>query len=506
MSPSNPFFVILAIITVFAGVIPLLVAAVQVLIASTFSLRYLSNSKMRTAAPVNVAIVIPAWNEAPVLRKTVQQMASLRYPKNQLRIYLIDDASTDETGEVMPGLVDEFAPQLVWLRREKGGEGKAHTLNYGLSRILEEGWAEAILITDADVLYTEDSLLQMVRHFADPQIGAVTAYVKEGSEPGTYLNKFIAYEYATAQAVSRRAMNIVGTQACLAGGAQLLRVDVLRQIGGRIDTTTLAEDTVTTFNVQEAGYRVYFEPSAVVWAEEPHTLKGLWGQRLRWGRGNVQVTLKFKNVWLRWWKHPHLGSPFFALTWFAILLQPVLMILATVSLVYIRLLEDSYAFTIFRWLWILSGVIYLLVIAGVWAVDPATFRRTWKEAVLFPGVISTMLIWIAMFPGPAAAAGDMVLDATGMSDQTREQWAFAGSMFMYVWLSVAILVSYLAKTSERIPYVGGFVSRVLLWIGGYGAFLCSITIASIVMHVRKGSTHWVKTEKSGQVMVGGGEK
>ncbi len=49
-----------------------------------------------------------------------------------------------------------------------------------------------------------------VRHFADPEVGAVTAYIKEGSRPANYMNRFIAYEYVNAQAGARRAQNVLG--------------------------------------------------------------------------------------------------------------------------------------------------------------------------------------------------------------------------------------------------------------------------------------------------------
>ena len=81
----------------------------------------------------------------------------------------------------------------------------------------------------------------------------MTAYIKEGSRPANYMNRFIAFEYIGAQAGARRAQNVLGAQACLAGGAQLLRRESLEAIGGEIDTSSLAEDTFTTFNVQLAG-------------------------------------------------------------------------------------------------------------------------------------------------------------------------------------------------------------------------------------------------------------
>ncbi|MFI0242641.1 glycosyltransferase [Streptomyces sp. NPDC016845] len=131
----------------------------------------------------------------------------------------------------------------------------------------------------------------MTRHLATPDVGAVTAYIKEGSgKEGNYLTRYIAYEYITAQAAARRAQNVLGVLACLAGGAQLHSRANLEALGGQIDTTTLAEDTVTTFETQLAGRRVVFDGCATVLAEEPGSPAGLWKQRLRWARGNLQVT------------------------------------------------------------------------------------------------------------------------------------------------------------------------------------------------------------------------
>ena len=114
---------------------------------------------------------------------------------------------------------------------------------------------QALLIMDADVIYEPDSLRMMTRHLADSRVGAVTAYIKEGSRPGNYLTRFIGFEYITAQAAARRAQNVLGAVACLAGGAQLHSRANLEAIGGRIDTTSLAEDTFTTFKTQMAGHR-----------------------------------------------------------------------------------------------------------------------------------------------------------------------------------------------------------------------------------------------------------
>ena len=247
----------------------------------------------------NVAVLVPAWNEAFVIGRTIDTLVGLDYPEDRLRVYVVDDASTDETPDVALAKAAEHPGRVFHLRRAKGGEGKAHTLNHGLRQIRAEGWYEAVLVIDADVIFTFRSLRRMVRHLADPGVGAVTGYIKEGSRPANFMNRFISFEYISAQAGARRAQNVLGAQACLAGGAQLLRRESLEAIGGEIDTSSLAEDTFTTFNVQLSGRRVVFEPHAIVWAEEPRDIAGLWKQRVRWGRGNVQVTLRYRHAWLR---------------------------------------------------------------------------------------------------------------------------------------------------------------------------------------------------------------
>ena len=111
---------------------------------------------------------------------------------------------------------------------------------------------------------------------------------------------------------------MLGVVACLAGGAQLHSRANIEAIGGRIDTGTLAEDTVTTFQTQLAGHRAIFEPHAAVSAEEPMAIAGLWRQRLRWARGNLQVTGRFRGVWFRPGTPGGLGSVSFGLIWFGL--------------------------------------------------------------------------------------------------------------------------------------------------------------------------------------------
>jgi cellulose synthase/poly-beta-1,6-N-acetylglucosamine synthase-like glycosyltransferase len=466
-----------------AGTIPPVVGVYTFVLASTHVLT-LHRQRVAPLFP-RVAVVVPAWNEAAVLSRTLDRLDALEYPREALRVYVVDDASTDSTPELLRDKAAEHPGLIFHLRREHGGQGKAHTINHGLEVIIAEDWYEAVLIIDADVILTVESLRRMTRHFADKDVGAVTAYIKEGSRPENYLNRFVAFEYVTAQAGARRAQNVLGAQACLAGGAQLLTRASLEAVGGRIDTSTLAEDTATTFKVQLSGRRVVFDPTAVVWAEEPRDITGLRKQRLRWGRGNVQITRAFSHVWLRRRAGP-LGGIGFAAIWFSTTLMPVFMTLSSIGLLALFAADRSLSEHAFRLLLGVNLVTYLFITVSAISIDPVTARRTWREAILFPGLVSLLFIIYAAYPpafnnySPSAAVVTAV------------------ALFAYAWQAGCMLAAAGLRWLETVPFVRVAVPP-LLYVVGYGPLLASMTAAAYIKEFRGAEMRWEKTEKTGKI-------
>ena len=441
------------------------------------------------------AILLPAWNEAAVIGTSIDRLMLLDYPMDSLRIYVIDDASTDATPVVVAEKAERYPGRVFHLRREQGGQGKAHTLNFGLETVLADHWMEALLVMDADVIFEPDALARMSRHLADDSVGAVAAYIKEGSRPGNYMTRFISYEYVAAQAAARRAQNVIGAMACLAGGAQLHSRANLEAIGGRIDTSSLAEDTFTTFWTQLSGRKVIFEPHAIVWAEEPGSIDGLWKQRLRWARGNVQLTRSFSGLWFRRSREHRLGSISFGLFWFSVFLLPAFMVMASAALVTLFFVDFSQAWEAFRFLWIINVVCYVFITTFTLFIDTEVARRCWREAILFPGVVSLVIIAYTCFPKGFAwlvhhGAGDVGFSVT----HHDVHWLI---LFAFVWLSACMLVACVAKLLE--PHRGGrFLSPLFVYIGGYGPLLCAVAFSSYIKELRHADMRWEKTEKVGR--------
>ena len=426
---------------VILGSIPTLSSFVQFLVIGWHGV---SNhySQCRDYTP-RVAFVLPAWNEAEVIGSSIDSLMQLSYPAGAWRIYVVDDASTDHTPAVMRDKTAEYPGSVFHLRREVGGQGKAHTLNHGLRIILDEGWAEAVMIMDADVLFETDTLRRMARHLADPTVGGVTAYVKEGSQPANLLTRFIAFEYITAQAAARRAQNVIGALACMAGGAQLHSRENLLAIGGAIDTTTLAEDTFTTFRTQLSGRKVVFDGNAVVWAEEPDSIAALWKQRMRWARGNLQMSMAYRHLWFLHGRQHRLGGVGFGILWFSIALMPVFMILSSVGVLGLYYLTPSWAFDAFTIVWSTTFVAYLFETLFSFAIDPQTARRAWIEGIAFPGLFSlgVMLIAISGFPLLSGSADWMQGD--GWS------WRDVPIQIILGWTAISTIGAWLVYRMDR---------------------------------------------------------
>jgi cellulose synthase/poly-beta-1,6-N-acetylglucosamine synthase-like glycosyltransferase len=484
------YFLLLLVAT---GAIPVLSAAYSFL---AIPLHAFINHYSKAAPTLpRVAIVIPAWNEAAVIGTSIDRLMTLDYPHDRLRIFVVDDASTDETPQVVKAKELQYPGSVVHLRRDKGGEGKAHTLNHGIAVVLQDDWMEALLVMDADVKYQSDSLRRMTRHFADPEVGAVSAYIREGSADKNYLTRFIGVEYVLSQPAARRAQNVLGAQACLAGGAQLHTRENLLAIGGRIDTSSLAEDTITTFETQLHGRKVVFEPLAIVLAEEPGAIQALWKQRLRWARGNVSVTARYKKIWFRPSKVHKLGTISFGLVWFSLWLLPVAMVLSSIGLLGLLLIDSEMAALLFRTLWISCACTYVFILALGAQMDPQISGNGWREVITFPGIINMVVMFTAFFPRLVEVyiPGLFGLELT-------ETGLYILTVSVYVWIPFSMVGAWAAKAIES-TWIGRFLSPLLIYLVGYGSLLCAITFDSYIKELRHAEAKWDKTEKTGRVLV-----
>ncbi|MDH3604875.1 MAG: glycosyltransferase, partial [Candidatus Tectomicrobia bacterium] len=117
-----------------------------------------------------VSLVIAAYNEEKVLREKLENSLALDYPEDKLEIVVASDGSTDLTNEIAAS----YASRGVRLHHVSPRGGKTRALN----RVVPRTHGDILVLSDANTMYQPDAIRKLVRHFADPRVGAVSGDVR----------------------------------------------------------------------------------------------------------------------------------------------------------------------------------------------------------------------------------------------------------------------------------------------------------------------------------------
>jgi cellulose synthase/poly-beta-1,6-N-acetylglucosamine synthase-like glycosyltransferase len=230
-----------------------------------------------TTAPL-VSVIVPAYNEQVVIGNCLRSIARSDYPS--FEIICVDDGSTDGTFDELCRLAAEL-PGVTVLRQQNAGKGAA--LNTGITA----AHGEVLLLGDADGVFRTETITEMVRGFEDATVGGVC-----GDDRPVNLDRvqtrFLALIGHVGTGLLRRALSTLRCLPVVSGNTGAFRREVLDRTG-LLRTDTLGEDLELTWRVYRAGFRVTFAPRALVRAESPSTVSGLWRQRVRWARGLLQA-------------------------------------------------------------------------------------------------------------------------------------------------------------------------------------------------------------------------
>lgn len=244
----------------------------------------------------SVAILIAAYNEEGSIRATLNNKLSLSYPRGKLEIIVISDGCTDRTAEI----VAEFQPCRVRLLRQEPRQGKTAALNLAVP----ETSAEIIVFSDANSMYDRVALRNLVRNFSDPSVGYVTGKMiyrnPDGSGIGEGCSAYMKYENFL-----RKMETGVGSVVGVDGGVDAVRKSLYSPM--RPDQLP---DFVLPLKVVEQGYRVVYEPEAILKESALTKLEDEYGMRVRvalralWGLLEMHQLLSFRRykffAWQLW--------------------------------------------------------------------------------------------------------------------------------------------------------------------------------------------------------------
>jgi cellulose synthase/poly-beta-1,6-N-acetylglucosamine synthase-like glycosyltransferase len=235
--------------------------------------------------PVSVAFLVPAHNEAGSVQEVIRALdrAAERYD-GPARLVLVNNCSSDDTAPIARRALarcNALCGEVV----DCDIPGKAHALNYGLSRISEE----IVVRVDADTLVEPNLLRQLVPHFALASTGGVSGLPLPRSDAPRHLAPVRLMEALYAVSYLRVGQGAVDGVLVMPGNMSAYRRALVAELGG-FGVGFNGEDTDMAIRIGRLGYDVVTDRDIHFHTEVPATIGHLREQRMRWSRGIFHVT------------------------------------------------------------------------------------------------------------------------------------------------------------------------------------------------------------------------
>ncbi len=239
--------------------------------------------------PPSVSVIVPCWNEENTVHGTIESLLALEYPKDKLKIIIIDDGSTDTTWEHILRYKDH--PQIEIFQKENGGKHTA--VNFGI----DKAHTDLIGCLDADSFVAPDALKKMVHMFSvDKKIMAVapTLIIRN---PKNLLQQAQRVEYHMST-YNKKMLAFLDAIHVTPGPFSIFRKEVFEKIG-KFRKAHNTEDQEIAYRMQENYMKIAHCHTAYVYTTPPDTIKKLFVQRLRWIYGFIQNTIDYRHLILR---------------------------------------------------------------------------------------------------------------------------------------------------------------------------------------------------------------
>jgi cellulose synthase/poly-beta-1,6-N-acetylglucosamine synthase-like glycosyltransferase len=243
----------------------------------------------------SVSVVVPVWNEENTVLKTIFSILKLNYPKNKLKIFIVDDGSTDNTWRVIQRFRNN--KQIKLIQKENGGK---HT---AVNHALEMVDTDLVGCLDADSFVHPEALRRIVAKFEDPEVMAVTPSIKVFNADG-FLGLIQKAEYIFGIFL-RKTFSYMNAIYITPGPFSIFRKSVFDTIGG-YQKAHNTEDMEIAMRMQRNNMKIENVHNAFIYTVAPTTLRGLYKQRLRWVYGFIKNAIDYRDMFFKP-QYGHLG-------------------------------------------------------------------------------------------------------------------------------------------------------------------------------------------------------
>jgi cellulose synthase/poly-beta-1,6-N-acetylglucosamine synthase-like glycosyltransferase len=242
-----------------------------------------------TGVVPSLSIIIAAHNEEKVLREKLESILNCDYPLEQIELLIGIDSSSDFSALIAEAYQTKFKACQVFNFEER--QGKINIVN----ALVPKAKHDIIILTDANVLFTAQTLQQLQAPFSDPQIGLVDSTMKHYGIKDTGISKpesaYIAGEVLIKEAEGK----LWGAMMGPFGGCFAFRKKCFEQIPAHF----LVDDFFINMTCIEKGYKCVNQKEAIVLEDVSNDLLIEFRRKIRISSGNFQNLKRFWRLLLK---------------------------------------------------------------------------------------------------------------------------------------------------------------------------------------------------------------
>jgi biofilm PGA synthesis N-glycosyltransferase PgaC len=230
----------------------------------------------------SISIILAVFNEEDVMKRKLDNIFSLDYPKEKMEILIGSDGSTDQTVEIIKSNFDPRVRLFAYQERR----GKMLTLN----DLVAQARSEILIFMDARQEFAKNSLKELVANFADKRVGCASGelmFSRSDHPTAKGINLYWSYE-KFLRAQESRLHSMLGAT----GAIYAIRRPLFRPIPRHI----VLDDMYVPFQIIKQGYRAIFDASAKAYDEAAVSAKEEHHRKARTLFGNYQIFGLFASL------------------------------------------------------------------------------------------------------------------------------------------------------------------------------------------------------------------
>ncbi len=237
----------------------------------------------------SITIQLPIYNEKYVAARLVNAVCAFDYPKEKMKIMVLDD-SNDDTVEILENLVNDYKSQGFLIEHIRRGTRKGYKAG-ALKHAMKTTDSDLVAIFDADFIPPTWFLKRAIPHFTKSNIGLIQCRWGHINENYSAITQAQALSLDFHFLIEQKAKSNSHLFMNFNGTAGIWRRECIEDAGGW-HTATLVEDLDLSYRAQMKGWKCLFLPDIVVDAELPVQMNAAKRQQFRWAKGSIQCAIK----------------------------------------------------------------------------------------------------------------------------------------------------------------------------------------------------------------------